>query len=73
MFHCPGAKPFTCEHCNKNFRTSGHCNSHKRSHVHDGEDVARKARRSARKQTTADAAVLNEIQLQEPIQITEQG
>jgi len=30
-------------------------------------------RRSSRKQPKADAAVLNEIQLPEPIQITEQG
>jgi len=30
-------------------------------------------RRPARKQPKADATVLNEIQLQEPIQITEQG
>ena len=72
-FVCPGAKPFSCEYCHKNFRTSGHCSSHKRSHVHDGEDIAKKTRRPARKQPRADAAVLNEIQLQEPIQITEHG
>jgi len=41
--------------------------------MHDGEDGVRKARRPTRKQPSADAAVLNEIQLQEPIQITEQG
>ena len=41
--------------------------------MHGGEDTVRRTRRSARKQPAADAAILNEIQLQEPIQITDQG
>jgi len=72
-FICPGAKPYTCELCNKKFRTSGHCNSHKQSHAHDADYAAGRTRRPARKQSRADASVLNEIPLQEPIQITEQG
>ncbi|KFM82356.1 Zinc finger protein 236, partial [Stegodyphus mimosarum] len=65
-----GAKPFACNVCSRTFRTSGHRNSHMLSH--QKEKSPKKTKRTSKTSNVSDINVSN-IQLQEPILITDTG
>ena len=69
-----GARPFQREHCDKKFRTSGHCKTHMQAHYRgSGEGGDRKPRRAARRTAKKPDLNLPDVQLQEPILITDTG
>ena len=70
--HTTGSKPFSCPHCDKTFRTSGHRKTHIESHFRDDATRVRPPRRVNR-HSRFQSVPLPDIPLQEPIMITDAG
>ena len=72
VYLCLGAKPFTCTHCDKKFRTTGHLKNHLISHIKGQQkDPAHAAAEASLKRLEKDE--LPDIPMQEPILITDTG
>ncbi|XP_043202791.1 zinc finger protein 236-like [Amphibalanus amphitrite] len=66
-----GAKPYSCQYCNKAFRTLGNKNTHESFHrAGDLDDNGKDMRAQRRK---ADATGIDDVQLEPPIRITDDG
>ena len=67
-----GAKPFDCPHCDKKFRTTGHLKTHISSHFKENSLRRLKPNRQRPKPPRQEIE-LPDVQLQEPILITDTG
>ncbi|XP_062846295.1 zinc finger protein 236-like [Trichomycterus rosablanca] len=69
-----GVRPFPCPHCDKIFRTSGHRKTHIASHFKNLQQKKHKfTRKPNRARSAKHSLPLPDIQLQEPILISDMG
>ncbi|XP_071785373.1 zinc finger protein 236-like isoform X2 [Asterias amurensis] len=68
-----GAKPFECPHCDKKFRTTGHRKTHISSHFKENSLRRLKPNRQRPTKPPRPEIELPDVQLQEPILITDTG